>query len=138
MRAIPWDQSLELGVAEMDGEHRELVWRMNLLIAEMSKGADEHRIVARTEDLALFTARHFAHEEASMRAHDYHGLNAHKTEHDHLLAQLDAVSDRLATDGMAAVDDALIEFLHQWVVHHVVTMDRAFAHFLQHDKAHSG
>lgn len=138
MRAIPWDHTLELGVAEMDGEHRAIVWRMNLLIAEMGRGVDERQIVARTEDLALFTARHFAHEEASMRAHGYHGLNVHKAEHDHLLAQLDAVSDRLATDGMAAVDDALIEFLHHWVVHHVVTMDRAFAHFLEHGEAGFG
>ena len=135
MRPIPWDDSLELGVADMDGEHREIVGRMNLVIAEMGRANDERRIVTLMEDLTLFTARHFAHEEASMRAHDYPALGAHKAEHDHLLAQLDCVSDRLGADGMAAVDDDLITFLHHWVVHHVVTMDAAFAHFLKHAEA---
>lgn len=132
MHSIPWDNALQLDIQDMDDEHRILVQLMNQLIADMrAPNPNEKAIVAMARDIGLFTARHFLHEEHSMAAHHYPGYGSHKREHDRLLVQLDSVSDGLDRDGMAAVDDGLLEFLHGWVVSHIVSQDKAYATFLK-------
>lgn len=131
MHSIAWDDGLHLGIPHMDDEHRTMVQLMNQLTTHMrATSPNEKAIVTMARDVGLFTARHFLHEEHSMAAHHYPGYGAHKDEHDRLLVQLDSVADRLDRDGMAAIDDGLVEFLHHWVVNHIVHQDRAYATFL--------
>ncbi|MBC7953339.1 MAG: bacteriohemerythrin [Rhodospirillaceae bacterium] len=130
---IPWDDALQLDIPGMDDEHRILTQLMNQLIEHIrAPKPNEKAIVAMARDIGLFTARHFLHEEHSMAVHHYSGYGSHKREHDRLLVQLDAVSDGLDRDGMTAVDDGLVEFLHGWVVSHIVSQDKAYATFLKH------
>lgn len=132
MHPIPWDGALQLGIPRMDDEHQVLIRLMNQLMAAIhAPSPDEQAIVAMARDMGLFAARHFLHEEHSMEAHHYSGYARHKGEHDHLLVQLDTVSDRLDHDGMAAINDELVEFLHHWVAGHIVSQDKAYAAYLK-------
>lgn len=130
MSPLPTAEHLELdiGIAEIDVQHREL----HTLLERLRTSTDKHYDYATNVILAELTIQtriHFAVEESLMRLLSYPGVDAHIAEHSYLTAQLVKFRQR-AQD--LDVSDGLSGFIQTWLVDHINSHDRKFvAHFLR-------
>lgn len=131
MQLLVWEDRFSVGVREFDQHHKILFEMINSLIIakeEKSGGA----VVKNTLDqLALYTAFHFAAEESMLEYFGYDGLDDHKLEHGSLLEQVQVYQAQLAHSGSVSIDE-LLDFLSAWLLDHTLGMDQLYKPFLAH------
>jgi hemerythrin len=86
--------------------------------------------MAALNELAAHTREHFRREEEVMRAGDYPDLAVHKSEHDQLLAELAMLVRDLRERSVAYLDPETFEILKDWLMGHLLDLDRPLAAFL--------
>lgn len=129
---IAWDDHLVQGVPFMDADHNHMVDLINAVYAAYDRHQWDRSVRDAMFNLSLFTVQHFNREEELMRSIGYPGFRAHAKAHQKLVEILDAVSIRIDRDGPAGIDDSLIDFLHKWLVKHILKSDRKLALFCTH------
>ena len=120
-------EEFELGIAEIDVQHRQL----HDLLERLRSSTDKHYGYAASNilgELIIQTRIHFAVEESLMRLLSFPETDAHVMEHRHLSLQLEKFRQR-AQD--FDVSDRLSDFIQTWLIDHINNFDREFvAHFL--------
>lgn len=81
---LEWRSMLEVGVAEMDDDHRRLIELLNRA-QDASADDDQRASLSVLHELQDFVAWHFAREELLMARLRYGGSGAHRNEHGQLL-----------------------------------------------------
>ena len=84
MRA-EFDDSLVTGNEMIDGQHRELIEKINNLLDSCETSKDKLVAVKTLDYLADYTEFHFGEEEKLQESINYPGVNEHKKEHDKLV-----------------------------------------------------
>lgn len=129
-----WNDSLLSGVGEMDRQHRILV---NTLIEVSTKLADREndplfdRI---TQDLLAYAIYHFDTEEKLMQQHAYAAAapdeaRAHLAAHRRFAERVVALRAD-ARAGRSGANAALLAFLKEWLVNHILTADKRLGQFI--------
>ncbi len=119
--------ALDIGIAEIDAQHRQLHVLLNRLKQSTEKRYGFAAVAILTE-LEIQTRIHFAVEESLMRLLSFPDTDMHVEEHRQLTDQLAKLRQR-AQDFEVA--DGLSEFIQSWLVNHVDQFDREFVgHFL--------
>jgi len=122
MSLIKWREDFEVGVAEVDHEHRELIELINSLHELMDKGANHDQVVESLGEIYAQIAAHFALEEKMMRRTRYPALAEHKQDHETLLDDLRDIMDEVEDDG--AFDERQLSIdLERWFSDHFRTHD---------------
>jgi diguanylate cyclase (GGDEF)-like protein/hemerythrin-like metal-binding protein/PAS domain S-box-containing protein len=129
---IAFSESLLIGVAEIDDQHRQLVRMVNDINYEISINADDKLLIERVDELVHFTAHHFATEHRYMVAHQYPGTTAHDLEHTQLTHELRGIVQKRGHEG----DLLVLQKIKDWLVRHIQTADRALGHFLNQGGVH--
>lgn len=129
---IEWRESLSIGIEEIDSQHKQLLSHFDQLLkaCENGKGMDELRDLLGFLD--GYVIRHFSDEEGIQRRHGYPGYEAHKREHDWLVAKLKALKQEIGRDGVAL--HHVVETNHlllKWLIHHISTVDVQLGKFLK-------
>lgn len=138
---LAWHDAWVLGVDFMDADHQALAEALNRIArghgprAEAQEGTSRGdraaRLVTLLEDLGQRTREHFQREEEVMRASGYADLPAHKSEHDQLLAEHAALVRQVRASGQHRLDRVTLEALKDWLMGHMVEVDRRLATFLR-------
>ena len=130
MTFMPWTPDLALGVEEIESQHQELVRLTNALHDEISS-ASPHRetIHGILEGLVDYTHNHFIVEEVLFQQHDYPETPAHQAQHNRFTGTAMDLLMRFE-DGEEVSIEAL-EFLKDWLVHHICKVDRAYLPFFR-------
>ena len=115
MAIIDWSTEFELGIPDIDKEHRDLIALINELHAEIGKKATGEEIIARLQEMYRQIADHFAHEEKHMREIRYLSYAEHKEDHEILLDDL--------RDIMEQAEGRLARDLDYWFSEHFRTHD---------------
>ena len=123
---IPWDARYEVGIAVIDGQHREMVALANRLLAGLGAGAARDDLVEALRELVRAAEHNVATEERLMQEH---GLSPahHAAEHARLLEEIRRFDRRLDERGLAES----ARFLHEWLLGHIDEDDRPFAEQLR-------
>jgi len=129
---IEWRESLSIGVAEIDNQHKELLSHFDRLLraCETGRGVDELKTLLGFLD--GYVIKHFSDEEAIQRRHLYPGYSAHKLEHESFVARLNILKGEVGREGVAL--HHVIEtnnLLLKWLIHHISTVDVQLGRFLQ-------
>ncbi|HSN51318.1 MAG TPA: bacteriohemerythrin [Woeseiaceae bacterium] len=122
MSLIEWNDEFNLGIEEIDSEHRALVALINALHDAMSAGAGRADIVEGMSQIHALVAAHFAREEAFMREARYMAYAEHKEDHEVLLDALCDMIDRVGSDGEYD-ETGLSADLQYWFAEHFSTHD---------------
>jgi hemerythrin len=133
MSLIEWNSEFNLGIEEIDREHRTLVALINALHDAMSAGEERAGIVRGISEIYTLVAAHFAREEAFMRQTRYMAYAEHKEDHEVLLDDLREILDEVGTGGEYA-EERLSADLQYWFSEHFRTHD-ARLHQHGHDEA---
>jgi hemerythrin-like metal-binding protein len=127
VNAFVWKAQYVLGVDEMDDEHKILIEKINNLVNGINQNVSVSKIQNLFSDLAGFTKKHFADEEAYMESIDYPELNGHKQIHHNLLAKVGEFGKTINTGSFDSV--ALVAFLNDWLVKHIMGVDMKYARY---------
>lgn len=130
MSFMPWTDALAMGIESIDKQHRWLVDATNRLHAEISKAAPERAVLGEIlEGLVDYTMNHFVLEEELFERLGYPETPAHKAEHDAFTAT--AMQLLLQFESGESVGLPVLDFLKEWLLHHILKVDRAYAPFLK-------
>lgn len=125
---IPLPDDFEIGIAEIDLQHRQI----HGLLERLKSSTDKHYGYAANailDELAIQTRIHFAVEESLMRLLAFPATEDHVAEHRRLTEQLEKFRQRAQDFDVA---DGLSGFIQTWLMDHVNSFDREFVgHFLE-------
>ncbi len=120
------DERHALGMAELDGTHREFVAQVAALLA-----ADPARFPDLFQALVVHTREHFVAEGRLMRESRYKGLPEHEGEHHRVLGELQQLNRSLKRGHLPLVRAYVKEGLMEWFDTHVAMMDAALVMHLK-------
>ena len=130
MPFMPWTPELELGLPEIDDQHRQLVALTNALHDELSGASPRRSAVGEIlEGLVDYTHNHFIVEEVLFQQHHYAEAPAPQAEPDGFTRK--ALDLLMRFDEGQEVTLEALEFLKQWLVHHICKVDRAYLPFMR-------
>ena len=128
MALIEWSKALELGIEELDAQHRRLVDLANGLHASIVDGSGQHVVKRCLEELLEYAWLHFGDEERFFQAFNSPNLERHRDGHSEFLRAIEEFGARLDSDGEGLESDVMI-FLRSWVARHIGHDDRELVRF---------
>lgn len=131
MSFVDWSPMYSVNHPSLDKQHQRLFKLISDLHSSMFQNKGREQTTAALRELAEYTRAHFAEEERQMELHGFPGLAAHKAAHEKLRQQLGEIEKRyLATSGNVTGD--LFGFLlSDWLIKHIMEMDRQYAPYLK-------
>ncbi len=127
---IVWRDQMSVDGGLIDRDHRTLITIINEFAATPATPAaipDLERILAK---LDRYTQIHFEREEQLQRAIIYPFHEAHRRAHQDLIRQLSEVREALKAKAATRMADDIVaahakmgEFLHDWLVDHIIDVD---------------
>jgi hemerythrin-like metal-binding protein len=129
MALLIWSDRLSVGVKAVDDEHRILVDTLNELHTAMLAGK-AHSITGKLlQKLVEFAPSHFSAEEEILQAAQFPGLDEHRQRHRDLTRGVESFVHRHQR-GDAMLNLHLMNFLRDWLFHHILEEDREYGVWL--------
>lgn len=129
MAIFAWNESYSVRVRPMDEQHKRLFEIINSLAEAMRDGKGDVAVRDTVDQLAVYTRTHFLQEEMLMRKANYPGLPAHQAQHQKLMADVEQYK-RALEQGRNASPVTLLNFVREWLVHHIRESDKAYSDHL--------
>lgn len=122
MSMLRWRDNFEVGIAELDHEHRELLALINESLEHARENSDIDHVLEALGEIFEAISSHFALEEKMMRDSHYPAYGDHKEDHQTLLDDLRDIMDDVEDDG--AFDETQLNIdLNRWFSDHFETHD---------------
>lgn len=129
---MQWGPSFELGIEEIDDQHKQLVALVNELNDAMRTGKGADKLGQVFEELKEYTVHHFSTEETYFEEFQYPGMLAHVAEHKKLVDQVIDLETKFKS-GRGALTTDVMHFLKDWLINHIQGVDRKY---VSHMKKH--
>jgi hemerythrin len=131
MEKIIWNESLSVGVAEIDRQHKQLVNILNQLIAMDGLSSVDSELISDTlTRMTDYADYHFSSEERFMQKYGYPEFATHRQEHVSFMRK----TAELSMGTMAykkTVPTEMLEYLKTWLVNHIMVSDMQYKQFFQ-------
>ena len=132
MKQIEWDDSLSIGIDEIDEQHKTLLRRLNDMSNAIGMNQGEMEIVKTLDFMSEYTDHHFCAEEKRMAEAGYPGLEHQQQQHEEFKGLLKQLEQDFREDGATKeLADSIDTFLANWLVKHIKDVDHKFGEFLQ-------
>jgi hemerythrin len=132
MNLIEWTEDLSVKNGVIDGQHKQLIAKMNEFIGLVDKGKGEDKILEIIDFLFEHLNQHIDYEEKYMLKYEFPGLEEHKIEHQKMLNITKKISERF--DEVGVSHEFALEIkknLFDWFVSHLKTYDLQYADFIR-------
>jgi diguanylate cyclase (GGDEF)-like protein/hemerythrin-like metal-binding protein len=126
LRFIEWSEASAVGVAEIDGQHRQMAELINELGEELKAIRPPAQVAATLEALLACTRDHFASEERLLEEHAPEQLERHRRSHRRLLEDLQSLAAGVDQQSMALT----MRYLQDWLFVHIEGADRPLGEVL--------
>ena len=128
MRA-EFDDNLITGNEMIDSQHKELIGKINDLLAacETDKGTEE--VIKTIDYLKKYTEFHFGQEEIFQEEISYPGIKEHKQKHEEFKGTVNTLEE-MAQKGVSEEFIGLVQKqVIDWLYYHIKTFDRSVAEY---------
>ncbi|MEI8396109.1 MAG: bacteriohemerythrin [Rhodospirillaceae bacterium] len=136
MPLMVWTQSLSVGVAQFDNEHKKLITLINDLFDAIQSGRGRQMLGSVLDELIEYTQTHFAHEEYQLKVLGFPGYEAHKREHEALGKKVLEIQRKYHGGATATLSMELMSFLKTWLVDHIQGVDALYVAFVKERGLH--
>ena len=130
MTFLSWRKDYEIGVPQIDSEHRRLADMVNAFHETHLRGASREEIPHLLNQLIAYAEEHFQHEEKLMRDSGYPRLDEQRALHEELVTSIFAINEKFAADRSKAGAEAM-QFIKNWLLDHIVKHDMDIGDFLR-------
>lgn len=135
MAPLEWSSSLQIGVEDIDNQHKEILGRINSLMLSMQAGKGAEQIGALLEFLTDYVKHHFAAEEKLMAELLYPGFEQHRGEHAEFVRDLATLKGEYEAEGASSHFAVKVNSrVGVWFVSHIMRSDRAIGTFLRRQR----
>ncbi|SHI37355.1 hemerythrin [Thermoclostridium caenicola] len=132
--AMLWKDQYELGVPQIDAQHKELFRRVESFLQVLRSGGNWEEKVPKLNETLEFMKRyvveHFHDEEEYQRSINYPGYEAHKQIHNGMVIYVQEVTKQYEASGNK--EDLMQQFggrLLAWLINHVAAEDQRIADY---------
>ena len=125
-----WDSSLQLGIGQIDEQHKQLLAMINDLHRAMKQRQTMAIMGGILERLVNYTVYHFGNEEKLFQKHGYPEYDQHKKIHENLVGKVLEFKSKIDR-GDSTISMELMDFLKDWLVNHIKGTDKKYVPFLQ-------
>ncbi len=130
MTFMSWTDDFLTGIQQIDDQHRWLVDATNKLHDAISQYEPERELVGEVlNGLVEYAINHFIVEEDLFKRFEYPESEAHLAEHNDFNREATALLDQF--ENGEAVNEAALEFLKNWLRHHILKIDQAYVPFFK-------
>lgn len=130
MPELEWSPALELGLPEIDSQHKRLVVIANKLLAAIRWGKGREAVAEIIKELREYTVLHFRQEEAFMAEKGFPGRLEHARVHDNLVKKVKDYQ-RMLYEKRDVSPEVLRELLSSWLLDHILQEDMRLKRFLE-------
>ncbi len=135
MALLNWNPDMSVGVRQLDEDHKKLIAMINELHAAMLEGHSNEVVGGVLRRLVSYTVEHFTNEERLFAQTDYPEAAAHIAEHEKLKQQVRAEVQKFKS-GNVALGMETLNFLRNWLQHHIMENDRKYRRHLNENGVH--
>ena len=135
MAIFEWDNSIELGIPTIDGQHKALFGWINTLNDAIGNGDGAEAVGEVIWKLITYVTEQYSEEERLMLSCNYPGLAAHRKEHDQFVSQLRDI--QVDFIGGHEMGQSVLSFMVDWLVCHIKGTDQGYCRFI-HQKSDQG
>ena len=125
-----WSRELEVGVGEIDSQHRRIFEACNALHAALMAGEGARAVGEALSFAVRYAEAHFRAEENEMVRTGFPDYGAHRRSHGELLTRAYALLARQQAEGPVCALEAC-RFIGDWLRTHIGKEDRGFVHYLR-------
>lgn len=130
--AIKWNDTLAVGVGQIDEQHKELFDRMNQLLEACNQGKGKESVRGMIGFLEDYVVEHFTAEEKLQKASAYPQYEAHKAMHAEYLRNVADLKAKLEEHGptlpfVITVNKTVVD----WLTNHIGKVDKGLGLYLQ-------
>lgn len=131
---VVWDKSMEIGVKEIDDQHKELFVHSNTLLNAIKERKDQNEIEEVISFLNEYVEKHFKDEEEIMEEHNYPFLDFQKEQHENFVEHFKGIQNELKElkKSRSYLIFRIRLLVVDWIVNHTYKQDRHFGRFLKH------
>lgn len=130
MQAI-FDTSLETGNELIDGQHKELIGKINDLLKSCETGREKTTAIKMLDYLSDYTDFHFSAEENLQKEMNYPALAEHQVQHKAFIQAIQELYIMLTEE--EGPSDAFVEAVNknvtEWLYTHIKGFDKAVAEY---------
>ena len=133
---VEFDNSLVTGNEMIDGQHKELIAKIDKLVTCCQEGGEKMQAIKMLDYLAEYTDFHFSAEEKLQEEVSYPAIEGHKAKHEEFKKAVDELHEMLVEEEgptiafVAAVEKNVVN----WLFDHIKNMDQALAAYIQENK----
>ena len=128
MPIIVWDKSFELGIIQIDDQHKRLVSLLNKTYDNFISGAGYEALRSILDDLIDYATYHFITEDALMKSHGYPLLSQHREEHDTFCNWVKEIQKGF-NNGNSKLSFEVFQFIQNWLAVHILKSDADYGRF---------
>lgn len=134
---IVWNSSYNLGVEDIDNQHKFFANLINRLSDELRDRVSQYHTNSIINELDAYARFHFISEENIMYRAGYPKFDEHRSSHLNLIDKLGSKEGLLSLEPTKQRVDEIIEFLIDWFLDHTINEDKIFANYLD-EKSSAG
>lgn len=131
MAFFNWGPEFEVGIMQIDAQHKRLAELVNEMFEAMTQGHGREVLGRILNDLSSYAVTHFKTEEELMQKHGFPGFAEHKAKHDSMTRKVVALKQEHETGKSAVITNKVGKFLRDWLTKHIQGTDKQYAAFLR-------
>lgn len=132
---VSWKDDMSVGIKVIDDDHKKLLALINELERAVHYHMGESYERQAMKELVDYTKYHFEREEGLLQSHGYPEFEAHKKEHEAMIAKVKECCVGYKK-GRGDTIDKMAEFLRSWLVNHIRGTDQKYASYLHERGVH--
>ena len=133
---INWNDSMLVGVPQIDKQHQSLVKAINQLCEACTQGKGRSELEQTLDFVVNYTKDHFRDEEKFQVQNGYPGATTHKWMHTQFIMQVGTLVQEFKTVGPSVtLVGKMNQALVGWVINHIKTEDKKVGDFINKKSA---
>lgn len=129
---IPWSDVYNLGVEEIDTQHKKMIGIINKLYFAMQAATEKDELKTILKELVDYADYHFTTEEQHFKEFNYDDTVEHMKAHEAYRAKISKFSEDYYNNAIMLPFE-LMDFLGEWWTKHILGVDRKYvSNFHEH------
>lgn len=133
MAFFTWESKYELGIPEIDNQHKKWVAILNKFYDQVSKSDLKQNMLEMLDEALDYTKFHFREEEKFMASINYAKIDDQKRMHKDIITTLENFRKTINSD-KTITSMSLTNEMKKWFKEHILVEDKKYADFLKQKK----